>query len=172
MHVRNCRMLTAARLPGKAPPSQHPLCSCAQSQRLVVGGVDAKTCVSARSDICGHADTRGQLRSMCIACASGPSVGGANNMTASSLSAAECRVQTVRATGFVMSRGLCSALPSMDCSSETMTLTGVRGKGHGGGDTSDAVEYQSLGPALGPLYFANLGDSLGGYGWYWSSPMA
>ena len=81
-----------------------------------------------------------------------------------SSSTAQCKVQTMRAVSFVTSRGLCSAVPAMDCTGETLSQDGGR--------ALDAVHYWSLGPAFGEDYFAALGNSFGGLGIYRSSPLA
>ena len=161
IHVRYCRAYAAALSRGTSLPLEiHPLCACAQSQRLVVGGVNSTACMAGRMDLCSDPSTRGQFINVCLACSSVLTNSSSAVGFAKPVESAECAVQTMRAVGFVTSRGLCSSKPAMDCVADISTSEGP-----------DAEGYTSIGPAGGGDYFSPLGDSLGGQGWYRSAPL-
>lgn len=150
LHVRNCRAY-ASDLSRPLPPV-HPLCRCGQSERSIVS--NTTSCATALIDLCSDASMRSQFSATCLACF--PT---ASKSTA--IATAQCKVQLIRSTSFLTSRGLCSLEHAMDCSSETVTLDG-----------KDSVPFLSLGPASTFDKFTALGDSLGGQGYFSSAPLA
>ena len=164
IHVRNCRRYTSDKRYGNAEVDfafgVHSLCSCASTETMVVGN-RTLGCDAARTSICLSTNAenissggRSRFLNMCLACETTATSG------LSGFQSAECIFETERAVGFLVSRSLCSAEPSMDCSTELITTTG-----------QDRWEYLSLMPPHTDEAFTALGNSVGGYGYYRSSTM-
>eukprot|EP01035_Chromulina_nebulosa_P016942 gene16942-22434_t len=143
VHTRYCRIF-GYKLANNITNTPLPLCICAQNESSVLGY--SSQCDSVRNEICSNTTTRSQYLSMCQACEI-------------SLVSTECIQQTIRSVSFLTTIGECSTYPIMDCSSESVTLSG-----------KDATNYLTISPPTKYGSFTVLGNSFGGYGWFDSSP--
>jgi hypothetical protein len=147
IHVRNCRAY-AAQIANNVTRKPHPLCQCDSSEAAILS--TAAACYSAVGHVCSS-NQRTAFPSLCLVCIDQQSAG---------LQSKRCYVQINRAMSFLVSRGLCSREPIMDCSSELMTIDG-----------KDSVNYLSLSPPLIDDAFTATGTSIGGYGWFESGTL-
>jgi hypothetical protein len=147
IHVRNCRRVKAALYRQEYKLTQ-PICVCKSSETALIA--DERNCHIAIQSICNQETSRSQFLSLCLACTL--------NLP-QDLQSQECLDQTIRAVSFMYSLSLCTKEPTVDCSSERITLPG-----------HESVNYLSLAPPMLEDSFTALGNGIGGIGWYKSPP--
>lgn len=156
LHVRSCRLYESAKsnyeseLAAADDPVAfqkqfvHPLCSCASTEEDIIG--NKTECLSGYEQICTSNTTRYHFLNLCVVCGS----------ISSPVSFSEaCVLEVIRAVSFVTQRGFCDATPPVDCSSELVSDPG-----------REAVNYLSLRPYTLHGSYTQLGNGMGGYGWY------
>lgn len=155
VHVRSCRLFEAARAKYESALTaasdealfkrlmNHPLCPCAPSEHDIVGNVSL--CMLGYESVCSNTSSRYYFLNLCVVC---------ENATFGSFSEA-CTLEILRAVSFVTQRGFCDAIPPMDCSSELVSVSGL-----------EAVNYLSIRPYSLHGSYTQLGNGMGGYGWY------
>jgi hypothetical protein len=157
IHVRNCSRFIGDTEYNTDTRITNSLCTCAQTELTSVN--DRSSCDTARTAICAISDannnntdgTRQRFIAMCQACEDTLGYDDDN-----------CVAETIRAVSLVTVRGLCDAdTAAMDCTSETVTKNGI-----------DRWQYLTLKPPSTDNAFSNLGQNLGGAGYYRSSPKA
>merc|ERR1711871_1434396 len=149
MHVRNCRRFRSQLDFGTAP-TDHPLCSCNQTETAIIDAAGTPACNPIRESLCSNktSETRYTFLNMCLACEGGR----ATSYT--------CMAETIRAVMLVVDRDFCSGRPSMDCSQETYSQPG-----------REAVNALTLDAYFPPSGFTRTGKSIGGFAFYNSAPL-
>ena len=155
LHVRNCRkfeselsryhsnLATAENRDIFIKNITHPLCPCASTEFDIIGNITE--CVSGYEQICGSKSSRYHFLNLCSVCEN----------SFNTIFSESCTLEIIRAVGFVTQRGFCDASPPMDCSSELVSLPG-----------RESVNYLSMRPYTLHGSYTELGNGLGGYGWY------
>ena len=156
LHVRSCRLYESAKsnylreLAASDDPVTfqkqivHPLCPCASTENDIIG--NETDCLSGYEQICASNTSRYHFLNLCVVC---------NNVLNPASFSEECVLEIIRAVSFVTQRGFCDAIPPVDCSSELVSVPG-----------REAVNYLSLRPYTLHGSYTQLGNGMGGYGWY------
>jgi hypothetical protein len=143
IHVRNCR--SSQRF--SSDYQLHPLCPCASTENNVVGNM--AECSIGYHQICSNNSSRLHFLNLCLVCEIGMSSSAETPFSSS------CISELVRAVGFVTQRHFCTLTPPADCSAELITVKG-----------RESTNYLSLRPYTLHGSYTELGNGIGGYGWY------
>lgn len=159
LHVRNCRLYAGSKERHERQMVAvedatafkkriiHPLCPCRSTEYDIIGNVTS--CITGYDAVCSSNYSRYHFLNLCLVC------GGYSDRRKFSEA---CILEIIRAVSFVTQRGFCDTKPPMDCSSELISLPG-----------REAVNYLSLRPYTLHGSYTQLGNGIGGYGWYESA---
>ena len=148
IHVRNCRLSQRF----SSNQMLHPLCPCASTENNVIGNM--ADCSFGYRQICANNSSRSHFLNLCLVCEAGMNSLSVMQGSESSFTSA-CISEIVRAVGFVTQRHFCTLSPPTDCSAELITVKG-----------RESVNYLSLKPYTLHGSYTELGNGIGGYGWY------